>query len=240
MFACHRPGSGLALLAGWRYVARRPDIHRGRVTLPSAIRAHALLPLALFESLRALDAPPGEDLDEADRELAVRRLGSSRTVVAQIERYRRLASEGRRVDAEEAVAVLRLAGRRSDAALVFADAGRRAGRHAAREVAAPLRAAWLLVPRFARERLGFTLVRRAVHAALGAELSWDGGVPVMTIRDPIAVRATPSGAACGFYGSAVAELLRRFTAFDGAMLHEACGARGDRLCRWRASAQRRE
>ena len=48
--------------------------------------------------------------------------------------------------------------------------------------------------------------------------------------------ATPEGQACTFYGSALAEILRLLTGFEGAMAHERCRARGDDRCFWRATA----
>src|SRR4051794_41302665 len=64
--------------------------------------------------------------------MVVRRLGLSPTVAAQIQRYRGAAERDGSVELDEAVSVLRLVGRRPDAALVFADAGRRAARYATR------------------------------------------------------------------------------------------------------------
>lgn len=200
----------------------------------SSTPAHAIVPLALFESLRGLDAPPGE-LDDMHRDLTVKRLGMSQTVASQIERYGRLARGEQWVAADEVAGVLRLVGRRMDAGLVFADAGRRAGRHAARRVPVSLRAAWSLLPRAVRERLGFALARAAAARALNVHLVREGDVAVATIREPIAVHATPTGTACGFYGSAIAELLRTFTSFDSAMLHSECRARGGAVCVWRAA-----
>lgn len=199
---------------------------------PSSATAHAIVPLALFESLRDLDAPPGEP-DDVHRDLTVKRLGMSQTVVSQIERYGRLARAERWVAADEVAGVLRLVGRRPDAGLVFADAGRRAGRHAARRIPPSLRAAWRLMPRSLRERLGFSLARSAARV-LQVQLAREGAVPVATMPELLAVQATPSGAACGFYGSAIAEMLRTFTSFDSALLHEECRARGGARCRWRA------
>ncbi len=43
---------------------------------------------------------------------------------------------------------------------------------------------------------------------------------------------TRHGETCEFYGAVLAELMKCLTDFDGAMLHEACRARGDDECRW--------
>jgi predicted hydrocarbon binding protein len=43
--------------------------------------------------------------------------------------------------------------------------------------------------------------------------------------------------ACGFFGAALAELLRTFTDFDGALFHTECRARGATVCRWTSTAR---
>jgi hypothetical protein len=205
------------------------------VAAPAPSRTHAVLLLALFEAVRALDLPPGADLDEFHRELTTKRLGTSPTVAAQIARYDRLVMAREAVDPEELVAVLRLLGRRADARLVFADGGRRAGRHAVRLTSLVARAGRRLLPGRLKEAAGFRLAQRAARRVLGVDVTRNAGVMEAWLRDPAGARATPDGAACGFYGSAIAELLRAFTSFDGAMFHTTCRARGDAVCRWRGA-----
>lgn len=200
------------------------------MTAASATRAHAILPLALFEAIRSLDLPTDDGLEEFHDELAVKRLGMNRTVVAQIERYARLAQAGKRVDGEEVVQLMRLVGRRNDAGLVYADAGRRAARMAAHRVSPTLRLARHVLP----TGFGLFLAHGAAARVLGVTLTRDGKGLAAVMDDSLAVRATPGGAACGFFGSAAAELLRIFTQFEGALLHDACRARGDARCHWRA------
>ncbi|MBI4420322.1 MAG: hypothetical protein HY560_05805, partial [Gemmatimonadetes bacterium] len=194
----------------------------------------AAVPLTILEAVQFLDAPIADGLNEFHRELAVKRLGMSETVAAQIDRYRRLAWRGRRVDAEEVAALFRLVGRRSDAGLVFADAGRRAGRRAVKSLSGPAALAWRGLPDFARNAFGFALARRAVRL-LDAVMQREAGLPSAVIANPPSAAATPAGAGCGFYGSAIAEILRALTTFDGAMLHVRCRARGDEVCQWRAA-----
>jgi hypothetical protein len=206
-----------------------------RVTTPTPARAHAIIPLALFETIRTLDLPTDDGLDEFHHELAVKRLGMNRTVLVQIDRYAALASADRRLEAEEVAALLRLLGRRGDAGLVFAEAGRRAGQLAAARVSWMLRGLRHVLPR----GFGFMLARRAAADVLGVRLI-KGGEPAAEMDDTLAVKATPGGAACALFGSAVAELLRTFTPFDGALLHDTCRARGDTRCHWRAGAPAEE
>jgi len=207
-----------------------------RVTTAVPFRAHAIIPLALFEAVRALDLPTDDGLEEFHDELVVKRLGMNRTVVAQIERYGGLARGDKRVDGEEVAAVLRLVGRRPDAGLVYAEAGHRAARRAAARVSGLLRLLRHLLP----AGFGGFLARRAAADVFGIALRADRGGVAAGMDDPIALRATPGGAACAFFGSAVAELLRIFTPFDGALLHHACRGRGDGECHWRAGPPEEE
>ena len=43
------------------------------------------------------------------------------------------------------------------------------------------------------------------------------------------------GTMCGFLGSAVAAVLRAYTTFEGAVLHEECRAAGADRCVWRTT-----
>src|SRR6266576_3604571 len=75
----------------------------------------------------------------------------------------------------------------------------------------------------------------AARAVLGAELGFEHRLPVARVSDPIAIQATPDGAACGFYGAGLVELLRLLVGYEGAMLHVACRAHGGAACEWRAA-----
>jgi hypothetical protein len=196
----------------------------------------ALIPLSLLEAIRNLDTPVEDGLDELAEEIAVRRLGLSPTVAAQIQRYRQTAERDGGVDADEAISVLRLVGRRADAPLVFADAGRRAARYAARTHARP---AWTLsrvaaggLSRRIAQRSATHLARRAFGGDL---LPAADGVQVR-MAEPLSFKALPDGSACDFYGAAYGELLRRLTGFEGAMLHDQCRARGHEACVWQSAA----
>lgn len=221
-----RPGTNLRAVLG----AICLQVH---VTSDSAIRAHAIIPLALFEAIRLLDLPTDDGLGEFHHDFEAKRLGTNRAVAAQITRYAALVRSGKRLDREEVTAVLRLAGRRADAGLVFAEAGRRAGRMSAAEVSKLLQLVRRALP-LGREAVGLALARRAAATVFAVQLAREAdGVVAASMDDPVAIRATPGGAACAFFGSGVAELLRTFTRFDGALLHVSCRGRGDRDCRWR-------
>ena len=204
--------------------------------VPTSATVPALIPLSLLEAIRNLDTPVEDGLDELAEEIVVRRLGLSPTVAAQIQRYRQAAEKDGGVDLDEAVSVLRLVGRRADAPLAFADAGRRAARYATRVHPRP---AWTFsqrgvggLSRRIAQRSAAHLARRAFGGELGPAAE---GVQVR-MDEPLSVKALPDGAACDFYGAAYGELLRRVTGFEGAMLHEQCRARGDAACLWRTAA----
>ncbi|HEU4698321.1 MAG TPA: hypothetical protein VFS40_04025 [Gemmatimonadales bacterium] len=194
----------------------------------------AAIPLSLLEAIRGLDTPP-EGVDELAVEVVARRLGLSATVAAQIVRYRAAAEAGETVPRDEAVAVFRLVGRRPDAALAFADAGRRVARHAARQRTGAGRAVQKLTPDVVGARLGRRAATRLAREVLGAELRFRGGIAEARLADPLSLRALPDGAACAFYSAAFAELLRQLTGFEGTTPHERCRGRGDDTCLWRAA-----
>ena len=193
---------------------------------------HSIVPLAVLEAVRNLDTPVEDGLAEFAEELLVKRLGLSRTVQVQLAEYEGLARRDRRVEAAHVEALLRLVGRRPDADLVFADAGRRAARRAVRRTAVLARAAARAAPR----SLGYVVARGAARAVFGGELKREQQVPVVRVLDPMAVNATPDGSACGFYAAGFTELLRLLVGFEGAMPHTACRSRGDERCEWRAAA----
>ena len=192
---------------------------------------HSILPLAVLEAVRNLDTPVEDGLAEFADELLVKRLGLSSTVAMQLTQYEALVRRDAGVDAAHVEALLRLVGRRPDADLVFADAGRRAARRAVRRLFGLSRLAAQLAP----NALGYVVARRAAHAVLGGDLRREQQVPVARVGDTLAVSATPDGAACGVYGAAFAELLRLLVGFEGAMLHTACRTGGAPQCEWRAA-----
>jgi hypothetical protein len=184
----------------------------------------ALIPLSLLEAIRNLDTPVEDGLDELAEEIVVRRLGLSPTVAAQIQRYRQSAERRASVDLDEAVSVFRLVARRADAALVFADAGRRAARYAARRRGAALTRL--------SQRLALRTVARLAGSVFDGQLESTADGVEIRMATPLSIVAVPGGEACVFYGAAYQELLRSLTGFEGALLHQHCRSRGDSECRW--------
>ncbi len=194
----------------------------------------ALLPLALLEAVQNIDTPPDDGLGALEAELAAKRLGLSPTVAAQAARYRQLANHGGEVTGDEAVAVFRLVGRRPDAALVYADAGRRAGRYAARRQGLLMRAMLATVPGRLRGLLGLRAASGLARRWLLADLRAVEGLACCEMSDSLAMQARDDGVGCQFYTTAFAELLRLVAAFEGPLMHDRCLAHEDRNCRWRA------
>lgn len=204
--------------------------------MPTPATVPALIPLSLLEAIRNLDTPVEDGLEELAEEIVVRRLGLSPTVAAQIQRYRAAATKEAPVDLEEALSVLRLVGRRSDATLAFADAGRRAARYAARSSRRSARTMARVSPTGLGRRIALRAAARLTRLVFGGDFRGGSSGTEVHMSDPLSILALPDGAACSFYGSAYSELLRCLTGFEGAMVHQRCRARGDDACVWRTAA----
>jgi hypothetical protein len=192
----------------------------------------ALIPLSLLEAIRNLDTPVEDGLDELAEEIVVRRLGLSPTVAAQIQRYRQSAGRDVAVDFDETISVFRLVGRRADAPLVFADAGRRAARYAAKTRGRTSRTLVKLSPGPLARPLALRSVARLARSIFSGELSSQANVVEIRMSSPLSIVALPSGEACPFYGSVYLEMLRALTGYEGALLHAHCRSRGDGDCHW--------
>ncbi|NNG16502.1 MAG: hypothetical protein HKM89_08475 [Gemmatimonadales bacterium] len=202
----------------------------------TALSAHAVFPLSLLEAMRSLDRPVEDGIDAANHETKARRLGLSSTVASQIERYRGLAKSEAALPAEEVASVFRLVGRRSDAELVLADAGRRAARHAARSAGLTFRVLRRSAPRGLRSWLGVRDAVRLSRRVFGARLAMGAGGPEAEMEARFSPVLSLGEGACAFHGAALHELLRFLTGFEGALVHESCCGRGDEVCRWRSLA----
>ena len=192
---------------------------------------HSIVPLAVLEAVKNLDTPVEDGLSEFAEELLSKRLGLSDTVAMQLREYEGMVRRDAGADPAHVEALLRLVGRRPDADLVFADAGRRAARRAVRRLFGLTR----LMARAGPRVFGYAAARRAARAVFEGELRREGYVPVVRIRHTLAINATPDGSACTLYSAGFAELLRLLLGFEGAMLHTSCRATGGDHCEWRAA-----
>ena len=196
---------------------------------------HPVIALSVLEAVRACDAPAVESLARTRLSDGAIKLGRTSSVAAQIDRYARMVRRNLAVGPQELEALFTLVSRRPDATLVFADAGRRAGRLAARRTPPWLKLLHRGLPPALRDRLGRRLVRRAAAAVFGLAVSVEGTETAAGAACP--AEAVPAGSACGLYGSGLAELLRVFTSFDGACFLTECRARGSGACRWNTNQQ---
>ncbi len=197
---------------------------------------HPIIALSVLEAVRASDLAKGDPRDEDHPGQEAVRLGRTASVAAQIERYSAMGRRDNSISAEEVAGLFTLVSRRSDADLVFADAGRRAGRHAAERTALTLRMLHRWLPRGLRDRVGRRLVRRAAARVFDITIAHDGFNAAAV--EVCGAQALPGGGSCGLYGSGLAELPRTFTAFDGACFRTACRARGNGTCSWSTTQER--
>ncbi len=191
-----------------------------------------IIPLAVLEAVRSLDRPSSVVLEELSQDFVPKRLGASRTVKGQIERYTRSVADGGSVQVEEVIQLLRLVARRNDSGLVFSDAGRRAARHAVRRLSVATRSVYGALPKRARHRLGFRLARGLSQRIFGIAATRDDAGWVTAVGSPPSVEAEPEGSACAMYGAGVSQLLRSLAGMDDELTHTVCRARGGEECRW--------
>ena len=187
---------------------------------------HSIVPLAVLEAVKNLDTPVEDGLTEFAEELLVKRLGLSPTVEMQLAEYELLARKDARVEPSHVAALLRLVGRRPDADLVFADAGRRAARraelHWSCAVAAAKNDAKIDAIVSLAKRRGFVYASGEIYGGTKSAWSWAGGLIWVALP------------AADDYGAGLVELLRLLIGYEGAMLHVDCRARGSDACEWRA------
>ncbi len=205
-------------------------------TMMSPDQTSAILPLSLLEALRNLDRPVEDGLAEFSHEVVAKRLGLNPTVSAQIARYQGLARTGAPVEPEEAGAVFALVGRRPDAPLVYADAGRRAARYAARSLPLAWRVVLGSIPASLRRRVGSRRAAAVARAVFGVVLHVEPLRAEARIESTDPGERVPDVESCEFIGAAMSELLRTLAGFEGAMVHRTCRSRGDAACAWRARA----
>ncbi|MDX2194151.1 MAG: hypothetical protein NW201_12410 [Gemmatimonadales bacterium] len=199
----------------------------------TATAVPALVPLSLLEAMRNLDTPLDDGLPEPVGDMLNKRLGLSDTVAAQISRYRAVTDERGTLPRDEALSVVRLAGRRPDVVLLFADAGRRAARHAVRTAPAVALRLVDALPGPAGRRAASRLAQQLARDIFECELRPSGIEWQVRAAGTLVTAALPDGSGCSFHTAGLAELLRKLVGFEGAMLPERCVADGGSECRWR-------
>jgi predicted hydrocarbon binding protein len=194
----------------------------------------ALLPLSLLEAVRNVDAPQDDQEAELVPELRNKRLGLSETVYAQIRRYSAAAKKKERTPQDEAIALARLIGRRSDAAEVFESAGRILARESLATTSPMTRQIILVLPSILARPLALRQARRIATRFLNGTISRVGSALVLEVPVSVTLDSAPNERGCAYYESVLRELVRLLVGGTGAVEHVRCTSRGEGTCEWRA------
>ena len=191
----------------------------------------ARLPLSLLEAVRFVDTPEGSVEAEYIEELRTKRLGLSDTVYAQIKRYSSAVRRNERTVRDEAAALARLIGRRSDAHRVFDSAGSLLAREALETVALARRAAIRRLPGMIARPMALNALRGLARRYLDARVERVGGSVILAVHDPVTIEGSAI-AGYAFYASAFTTLLEELTGYPAVVTRIDGAERGQR---WKAS-----
>ncbi len=191
----------------------------------------ARLPLSLLEAVRVVDTPEGIVEAEYIQELRTKRLGLSDTVYAQIKRYSEAVRRNERTVRDEAAALARLIGRRTDAHRVFDSAGSLLAHEALQMVSSTRRAAIRRLPSVMSRPLALSAVKRLAKRYLDADLQRVGSTVVLSVHDPVTIEGSAI-AGYAFYASALATLLEGLTGQPAVVTRIDGAAKGQQ---WKAS-----
>ncbi len=201
-------------------------------TLPRTV--DALVPLALLEAVRLVDAPDGDLEAELVPELRNKRLGLSETVYAQVRRYNEAVRRSQRIPFDEAVALARLVGRRTDAEVVFRSAGRYLANGSYARVAPLARAVMRTVPGMLARPTALRHMRRIAVRYLGGSVARVGSSVLLSVPSSVTLDTGPRETGCSFQEATLRELLKLLVDGAGAVDHVRCASRGEGVCEWRA------
>jgi predicted hydrocarbon binding protein len=194
----------------------------------------ALVPLSFLEAVRSVDSPDDELEAELVPELRNKRLGLSETVYAQIRRYSAAAKKSLRTPQEDAVALARLIGRRSDAAAVFENAGRILARESLATASPVARQIILILPSLLARPLALRQARRIAGRFLNGTITRVGSSLLLEVPVSVTLDSAPAERGCGYYESVLRELVRLLVGGTAAVEHVQCVSRGGETCEWRA------
>lgn len=201
-------------------------------TLPRTV--DALVPLALLEAVRLVDAPDGDLEAELVPELRNKRLGLSETVYAQVRRYNVAVRRGQRIPFDEAVALAKLVGRRTDAEVVLRSAGRYLANESYARVAPLSRAIMRSVPGMLARPMALRHMRRIAVRYLGGAIARVGSSVLLSVPSSVTLDTGPRETGCSFQEATLRELLKLLVDGAGAVDHVRCASRGEGVCEWRA------
>jgi predicted hydrocarbon binding protein len=194
----------------------------------------ALVPLSLLEAVRSVDSPDDDLEAELVPELRNKRLGLSETVYAQIRRYSAAAKKSLRTPQDEAVALARLIGRRSDAGAVFESAGRILARESLATASPVARQVILVLPSLLARPLALRQARRIAIRFLNGTITRVGSSLLLEVPVSVTLDSAPAERGCAYYESVLRELVRLLVGGTAAVEHVRCVSRGGETCEWRA------
>lgn len=200
-------------------------------TVPTRRRVHPRVALTLLETIRDQDLP-SEVLESEDPAVTMpRRLGLSEVVEQQIRRFREAVRKGERISDEELVDLIRLVIRRPDAEDVFflVGEGLVAGERSPFQIVLPARIGYALARRRVRRRLK-ALFGRSVGGFAGGSFTFEG-------RALTFIQSDPGGDACAIVSGLCQAVVSRYLREEPLIVHVACQARGDDVCRWSVQEQ---
>jgi hypothetical protein len=131
-------------------------------------------------------------------------------VYAQIKRYSEAVRRNERTVRDEAAALARLIGRRTDAHRVFESAGSLLAREAVDTVSGMRRAAIRRLPGVLSRPMALSAVRRLTRRYLDARLERVGSSVILSVHDPVTIEGSAI-AGYAFYASAFGTMLEELT-----------------------------
>ncbi|MES3035930.1 MAG: hypothetical protein V4813_18145 [Gemmatimonadota bacterium] len=170
----------------------------------------ARLPLSLLEAVRVVDTPEGNVEAEYIEELRTKRLGLSDTVYAQIKRYSEAVRRNERTVRDEAAALARLIGRRTDAQRVFDSAGSLLAREAVDTVSGMRRSMIRQLPGVLARPMVLSTVRHLARRYLDGKLERVGSSVILSVSDPVTIEGSDI-AGFAFYASAFSTMMEELT-----------------------------
>jgi predicted hydrocarbon binding protein len=194
----------------------------------------ALVPLSFLEAVRGVDSPDDDSEAELVPELRNKRLGLSETVYAQIRRYTAAAKKSLRTPQDEAVALAKLIGRRSDASEVFQSAGKYLARESLATASPVARQVILVLPSLLARPLALRQARRIATRFLNGSITRVGSFLLLEVPASVTIDSAPDERGCAYYESVLRELVHLLVGGTVAVEHVRCVSRGEGTCEWRA------
>ena len=193
-----------------------------------------LLPLSLFEAVRAVDMPSGEYDAEYVHELRNKRFGLSDTVSSQIKRFNEAVRRRQQTSFDEAVALATLVGRRPDAEAVFREGGRILARHSYQTISPLTRRLMMTLPSLLSRPIALRRARRIMRRYAAGDVRRVGATLLLEVPHSVTIDAAPKLGGCAFYESMLHELMQLLGGSAGPVEHVRCSGRGEGVCQWRA------